>query len=306
MRGFAWGILFGLGTVTASAPYPAHAAGCADIETGVRQAYEAATPERAVALLKQAEGKTVCSGEVLALIGRNTAYSFYRKAYSGAVSDAERERLLREGRTYGRPWQLLAALADIEKAKGTDAARIEAGQLYQEALEDIVNEKLNLESPPAATIGKLHRRAQEMRLLAKVYVVRPTRSSCSDGLGRHKFRSFTAVTTAVPIHFEYDKTEFTAEGRKAAEDMHCYLTEQGMPAIDLVGHTDPRGTNARNKVLSEGRAAAVKAFLVAKGYTGIVRTSGKGPTEPFQSDDPGSYSQEERWQFDRRVELRRN
>jgi OOP family OmpA-OmpF porin len=72
----------------------------------------------------------------------------------------------------------------------------------------------------------------------------------------------------------------------------------------IVGHTDPRGSDAYNDDLSFRRAETVKSYLVQLGYAGVVDTEGRGKSEPFAPDDPTKYSQDELYAFDRRVEYK--
>jgi outer membrane protein OmpA-like peptidoglycan-associated protein len=209
---------------------------------------------------------------------------------------------LKRGLTFGRPWQALAAMADIEKS----ARRYgKASALYQEALDDIRNERLNPQAPSGEVIASLVKKAEETRLLAPDYVKRVDRDGSPAGLACPSFRGFTVRRSALPIEFEYDSTDFTEKGRKAVDDLHDYLSQQGELPIRLIGHTDPRGTDDYNQMLSERRSEAVKSFLIAKGYNAQIRTAGRGRKQPFQTDDPASYTEEERWQLDRRVELDR-
>jgi OmpA-OmpF porin, OOP family len=50
-------------------------------------------------------------------------------------------------------------------------------------------------------------------------------------------------------------------------------------SITLTGHTDRLGADAYNQPLSEARAATVRAYLVSKGATMRIATSGKGESE---------------------------
>ncbi|RJX33280.1 MAG: OmpA family protein [Oxalobacter sp.] len=64
---------------------------------------------------------------------------------------------------------------------------------------------------------------------------------------------------------------------KLAEDMKRVNVE----SIIVTGHTDSRGADAYNQKLSERRAEAVKAYLVAKGVDGKkITTKGMGESQP--------------------------
>jgi choice-of-anchor C domain-containing protein len=70
--------------------------------------------------------------------------------------------------------------------------------------------------------------------------------------------------------------------------------------IQIDGHTDSVGTPAANQLLSEQRAAAVKAWLVEKGIAEPrLRTRGFGQTVPVGSNDTADGRQK-----NRRVEIR--
>ena len=51
--------------------------------------------------------------------------------------------------------------------------------------------------------------------------------------------------------------------------------------IQIVGHTDSRGSNSYNQTLSERRAAATGKYLISQGVTSSqITTSGRGESEP--------------------------
>lgn len=280
----------------------AYAADCTYFDTELRAAESAGDVVKAASLFGEAEAARACAGEELRHVGRTAALTFYRKAYTGQLAQGEQERVLRDGMKFGRPWQLTASVGDVEQAAGRFA---EAALLYQEALDDIRDTIANPKPPPAAVIATIVKKAEEARLLSSVYVKRVDRNGAPSGLACPVVRGFEVRRTALPVEFVYRETAFTPKGQEAADDLFDYLTRQGSPAVHLIGHTDPRGSDEFNQGLSERRAQAVAGFLKGKGYTGEVTSAGRGKNERFQVDDPGRYSEEQLYQLDRRVELDR-
>jgi outer membrane protein OmpA-like peptidoglycan-associated protein len=81
-----------------------------------------------------------------------------------------------------------------------------------------------------------------------------------------------------------DKLTDAAKAKIAA--IAAVLAKDKKSAIKVTGHTDSRGVEANNLKLSEGRAQAVKAELVANGVAADkVSTTGKGSTVPVASND---------------------
>ena len=58
----------------------------------------------------------------------------------------------------------------------------------------------------------------------------------------------------------------------------------------IEGHADPRGTAEMNQVLSEGRAEAVRQYLVQSQSVAEARLQaiGKGATEPMNQTNPAA------------------
>jgi outer membrane protein OmpA-like peptidoglycan-associated protein len=73
--------------------------------------------------------------------------------------------------------------------------------------------------------------------------------------------------------------------------------------IILVGHTDAKGDADYNLRLSQSRAMVVKEYLLKNGYRGTIRAEGRGEEQPYEPDDKSAYSEAERDQMSRRVEL---
>ena len=74
------------------------------------------------------------------------------------------------------------------------------------------------------------------------------------------------------------------------------MTEYPKAKIEVNGHTDSRGEDARNMILSQNRANAVQAYLIAKGISAprILKAVGFGETSPISDNDSEEGMQENR------------
>jgi outer membrane protein OmpA-like peptidoglycan-associated protein len=262
-----------------------------------------------------------CDAAFRSRLGRSVAI----RMVNSAVGERE-QTLLEESLVYHRLWQALDRLGDIARQKRDFA---QATRRYQQALDEINDPDLIGTPPDAATIEGIFRKAETAWLfsstISKVYV-ETTRNRAGNpaGLASEGVRGFTPTSVAIPITFEYNSTCFTPEGAEAASDLAVQLRAKGLPAIELVGHTDPRGSDAYNLTLSRGRAQAVKGYLLEEAYCpgevryecataaqsryacareSLITTDGRGEGQPFVPDDPTRYSEDEIHQMSRRVEL---
>ncbi len=88
------------------------------------------------------------------------------------------------------------------------------------------------------------------------------------------------------INFETNSSRITPESETVL--MKAYNTLKNNPDIEveISGHTDNRGSEAKNQILSEDRANSVKAWLVAKGIDGRrITTIGFGESKPIAPND---------------------
>jgi outer membrane protein OmpA-like peptidoglycan-associated protein len=258
-------------------------------------------------LYAKAKETSDCDEQFLKGLGRKVAIAIVTEAEGrrGAGTPLDQlETSLTESLFYHRLWQALATLGDL---KSDSRQFADAARRYDEALQVIADEELTPTPPQEEVIASIFRKAEENRLLAPQYVT-SARSRTGDpaGLAARSIRGFIPTKVAIPVTFEYNSDAFTEQGLAAARDMLDYLKAQGAPSIILIGHTDPRGSDAYNQTLSDRRAQALRRFLSENGYVSEIEAIGKGESEPFKPDDPARYSEEERWQMDRRVELRRN
>jgi outer membrane protein OmpA-like peptidoglycan-associated protein len=102
------------------------------------------------------------------------------------------------------------------------------------------------------------------------------------------------------VVFDTDKDTIKAESRPILDKAADILARFETVKVEIVGHTDNRGSYAHNMDLSRRRAQSVKAYLAAKGVAASrMKTRGMGPSEPIADNetDPGR-------QENRRIEFR--
>lgn len=103
------------------------------------------------------------------------------------------------------------------------------------------------------------------------------------------------------INFETNRWAITPESETIL--MKAYNTMKNNPKIEveISGHTDSRGSNSSNQVLSENRANAVKEWLVTKGIeSSRITTVGYGEDKPMvPNDSPENMLKNRRIEFKR-------
>jgi len=106
-----------------------------------------------------------------------------------------------------------------------------------------------------------------------------------------------AVIDATAAEFAFDKSDLTSTHRGILIDVAGKLS--GKENLEIVGHTDSKGSKAYNQKLSERRAQAVADFLRTFGVKNNMSVSGMGETQPVADNatDAGRAQ-------NRRVEIR--
>lgn len=278
----------------------------ADCQTIHQQANDTTDLATLETLYQQAKTAPDCTDLFRSKLGEKVAGTHIRQIQARLQQEPTADVLpnLNRALQYARLWQALAMRGDVYHER-QDYYR--AAIDYQEALDVIADREATPAAPSPALIGQIFKKAERSRLLADRYPPTPINRSTGQpgGLAAIGIRGFVPEEVALPITFHYDSTEFDGKGQDAAAGLLEVLNRQQLQSITLIGHTDPKGEETYNLELSRRRAEAVKQFLLAKGYTGTIRTEGRGEREPLALDDPDQYTEEQRDQLYRRVELQR-
>ncbi|MCL7985271.1 MAG: OmpA family protein, partial [marine benthic group bacterium] len=109
------------------------------------------------------------------------------------------------------------------------------------------------------------------------------------------------------VEFEFDSFELTATAKtyvdRIAEEIMSQVDPQGQGRLELRGHTDSRGAESYNQMLSEKRAQSVLDHMLEvepglAAYRDRISAVGFGETQPIASNDT-----DEGRQRNRRVEF---
>lgn len=106
-------------------------------------------------------------------------------------------------------------------------------------------------------------------------------------------------TTRLRFHFEFDSFVVGQESKDYLDDLSNILKQDPLLKVEIIGHTDYKGTEAYNQRLSERRAGMVKGFLIDRGISADrITTSGRGELEPLEDN-----TTDEGRRINRRVEF---
>ena len=88
------------------------------------------------------------------------------------------------------------------------------------------------------------------------------------------------------LAFASGKAVLDGDDQPALRDLAGWLADNPAARVELVGHTDASGNAADNTALSQARADATRAALVALGVAADrITTRGAGPAEPVAGND---------------------
>jgi outer membrane protein OmpA-like peptidoglycan-associated protein len=98
---------------------------------------------------------------------------------------------------------------------------------------------------------------------------------------RYKTDAYPKGLVLENVEFTSGKATLIGESEKRLDVVVEYMTHKKSAHIEIAGHTDNVGNKDRNKVLSQKRADAVRAYLVSKGIDGDrIKAVGYGDAKP--------------------------
>ena len=87
------------------------------------------------------------------------------------------------------------------------------------------------------------------------------------------------------VKFESGKSVIKKESFAILDQVVKVMSENPSYNLEIHGHTDDQGDDAKNMKLSDDRAAAVKKYLTDKGVSGErTRSFGHGETQPIEDN----------------------
>jgi outer membrane protein OmpA-like peptidoglycan-associated protein len=214
-----------------------------------------------------------------------------------------RVKLLEEALNFWEAYDIHTRIAELQAKLPGKKDHGKIGMALDRALVAI-DDLPESERPSKAEISRLTRLANQEEALAAGEETPIQRESDF----RNVVRQITPGYVPAPLQFKYNEAVLTPVGESQAIRLLTKLKALDMPALKLVGHTDPDGTFEENDALSLRRAAAIRRFLEDNGYPkGRITISGRGKRDvaAYESQivNKESYTREDIHQMLRRVEL---
>jgi outer membrane protein OmpA-like peptidoglycan-associated protein/tetratricopeptide (TPR) repeat protein len=106
------------------------------------------------------------------------------------------------------------------------------------------------------------------------------------------------------IYYDFDKWNIRSDAEPELNKLVQILTDHPEISIELGSHTDSRGKDKYNEILSQRRAEAAVAYIVGKGVDpSRISAKGYGESAPVNDCVNGADCSEEDFQLNRRTEI---
>lgn len=97
------------------------------------------------------------------------------------------------------------------------------------------------------------------------------------------------------VLFGFDQSDLNTSAQQNLSKLDNVLKKYPDTDIEIIGHTDDKGSDSYNQQLSEGRANSVASFLKSNGIDASrINTKGMGETDPKVSNDSDANRAENR------------
>ena len=107
------------------------------------------------------------------------------------------------------------------------------------------------------------------------------------------------------IHYDFDKSNIRPDAARILDNVVNIMNQNPSLKIELSSHTDCRGSNAYNMILSNARAKSAVAYIVGKGIEkNRLTAKGYGETKLLNGCYDGIHCSEVKHQQNRRTELK--
>lgn len=111
-------------------------------------------------------------------------------------------------------------------------------------------------------------------------------------------------TAAGDVFFAFGQAELSERARTELDRVATLISEAGLRAVEVVGHTDAVGSDADNLDLSGRRAEAVRAELAERLPGATLTARGVGEAEPVAPEQVNGADNPDGRAANRRVEIR--
>jgi outer membrane protein OmpA-like peptidoglycan-associated protein len=296
-------------TVTTERAHPQQTVVCEQALQSLEQAI--ATRDRTLLEQKGFDigGLPGCDPDEVRAKRRQAARILAEVAQTAAQAGASSEEIQRRyvnARRVASVEPVLRGMAELAYAQKnwTEAARD-----YSDLLMALQDPEPDDPPTPAGSRVMAFQRASETQMLAPLGTAgsRIARDGTPSGLDAvlipNGSRSLGIRQRMLPVTFEFDSAEMTRDGKTYFESWWNAVRGGVSNTLVLAGHTDPRGTDARNEVLALNRAAAMATFLQQHGFAGRLLVVGFGRRCPVELSAGSTYSLEDQFQIFRRVEV---
>ena len=162
--------------------------------------------------------------------------------------------------------------------------------------------KINYSKPGYASATKNILVAAGAQNLDLDYVLSP--SAASNSPANEAIRAGSTIVLE-NIYYDFNKSAIRKGETRELEGLANLMSKYPSMKIDLIAHTDSRGTAEYNMDLSMRRAQSAKQFLVTRGISSNrVNAFGYGETQPRNECVDGVKCDEKDYQYNRRTEVK--